>query len=206
MSTKVEINGEEVEVFTAAEVQERETTVRTAVEGEYKPKVTELETKLTDAQKAATLRAEEFGQLRRLTDDQKLKLSATELALYENQVTLDDERKKTAASADAAKKSSIEAAIRAQVGVDQKVFDEAKKMYELIGIEDNTPEGITTRVKAAIGALGTTAPDLLAAAGFSSGSFEPPKPANKDSESYADSEAGKAAAADLGIILEAPKK
>lgn len=206
MSQKIEINGVDTEVFTEEEVMARETAARTAVEGEYKPKLEEATTKLTAAEQAAAARAAEFGQFRRLSDEQVKQLSEKDTIIYRNQELLAEEQKKNLDSATTIKKASIDAAIRAAVGTDQKIFDEAKKMYDLIGIEDNSPEGVATRVKAAIGALGTTAPDLLAAAGFSSGSFEPPKQAQQGEESFADSERGKQGASELGIIIEAPKQ
>lgn len=206
MSQKIDIDGVETEVFTEAEVAARETAAKAAVEGQYKPQLEDLTGKLTAAEQAAAARAVEFGQFRKLTEDQVKQLSEKDAIIYANQLALEEERKKNATAAETTKKSNIDAAIRAQVGTDQKVFDEAKKMYELIGIEDNSPEGIATRVKAAIGALGTTAPDLLAAAGFAGGSFEPPKPAQQGDKSFADTEQGKQGAAELGIIIEAPKK
>lgn len=207
MSQKVEINGEEVEVFTAAEVQERETTVRTAVEGEWKPKVDTLESDLKGAKTALATRANEFAQFRKLSDEQVAKLGDAERTIYENQLSLAEKDEKIAESDKRVYEGNVTSAIRAKVGNDQKLFDKVRDMYKIINLEDLTPEQIATRVNAAVGAIGQTEPDLLAAAGFSmGGGFEPPKAKEEGQKSYADTEEGKAAAAALGIILEAPKQ
>lgn len=210
MSQKVEIDGVEVEVYTTAEHTAALAATKTQVEGEWKPKVDDLTGKLTEAEKAAAKRAAEFGAARgefqRLSDEQQSKLTATELTLYKNQELLVEKDKQLGESNKTAHANAVDAAIRAKVGTDQKLFEETKKMYQIIGLEDSTPEGIQKRATAALGALGTTEPNLLASAGFGSGSFEPPQAAGEGEKSFADSERGKAGAAELGIILEAPKK
>ena len=199
-------DGSEIEVFTADEVAARETAVRTAVEGEYKPKLTEAEQKLAEAAKAAGDRAREFGEFRKLSEEQVAKLSEAERVIYENGLLLQAEREKNAAAAKTARETSITAAIRARVGTDQKVFDRVRTMYDLVNLDDATPEGVAARAAAALGALGQTEPDLLASIGLTAGGgYQPPQRQEGD-KSFADTEAGKQGAALLGLMVEEPKK
>ena len=81
-------------------------------------------------------------------------------------------------------------------------------MWSIIGIDAVTPEQMDSKTKMILGAISQTEPDLLASvSGFSNGSFEPPvdKNASKTDGSFADTDKGKAIAADLGLTLE-PKK
>lgn len=206
MSQKVEINGEEVEVFTTEEVAARETAVRTEVEGVYKPQLEDATKKLTAAEEAAAKRALEFGQFRKLSEEQVKQLSEKDAIIYANQLQIQEGKEREDASKKSAKESAVTAAIRSKVGTNEKLFTEAQKMYGLLGLDDATPEGIAQRVTAALGALGSTQPDLLAGAGFSGGSFEPPKQKEKAEETFADKEAGKELAGKLGLTLEEPKK
>lgn len=203
---KIEHEGAEIEVYTADEVAARETAARTAVEGEFKPKLTDAETKLADANKRLSERAGEFAQFRKLNEEQVAKLSVAERTIYENQVAMQQKDEQIAANNKKVYESAVVAAIKGKIGADQALFDKVKGMYDLINLDDATPEGIAARVNAALGAIGGTQPDLLAAAGVSFGSHEPPKPKEQEKATFADSEAGKAGAAELGIMVEAPKK
>lgn len=209
MSHKLEIDGVEVDVFTSEEVAAREAGVRTTVEGEYKPKLTAAETETARVAKLLEDRTKEFGQARtefkRLSDEQYAKLDEKDKVIYDNQLLLADKDKTITESNQKAKESAIDSAIRAKVGSDANLFTKVKEMYGLINLEDLTPDAISVRVAAALGAIGTTAPDLLAAAGFSSGGFEPPQ-RDVGKESFADTERGKEIAKSLGISLEAPKQ
>lgn len=199
-------DGTEIEVFTAEEVTAREAAVRTAVEGEYKPQLTEAQQKLAEAATAAAKRAAEFGEFRKLSDEQVTKLSDAERIIYENGLLLQAERDKNATATKTARDTAIATAIRARVGTDQKVFDKVREMYNLITLDDATPEGIAARAAAALGALGQTEPDLLASIGLTAGGgYQPPQQQQGD-KSYADSEAGKAGAEALGLMTEAPKE
>lgn len=204
MTMKVEIDGAQVEVYTAAEVTERETATRTAVEGEYKPKLTAAEAESKRLEGLLEVRAGEFGKVRQLNEDQVAKLTVADRTIYENQQALAAEQKKTADANKLAHESAVTAALRSKTGTDEKLFTEAKKMYEIIGLDDMTPEGISARAAAAVGALGGTQPDLLASAGFVGGGYQPPQK-NDGEKDFSDTERGKAVAAELGITLEAPK-
>lgn len=200
----MELNGEEVEVYTAAEVTERETAAKKAVTDEFTPKLTAAEAETKRLEGVLEVRSGEIRGIKKLSDDAVSKLTAAERVIYENGLELAKANEKNAEIAKASHESAVIAAIRTKTGTDQKLFDETKKMYEILGLDDGTPEGINARAAAALGALGGTQPDLLAAAGFVGGNYAPPVQKEGD-KSFADSEAGKAGAAELGLMTEAPK-
>lgn len=194
--------GATIDVYTAEELAAK----ATEVENTYKPQVTTLTEKLTDAEKRMAERAGEFAQFRKLSDDQVKELSVAQRTIYENSLLLQAEREKNAGADKQAYESAVGQAIRAKVGNDPKLIEKAREMYDLIGLEDVTPEQIQARAAAAVGALSQTQPDMVASLGFTNGSFEPPKAKEAGEQSYADTEAGKAAAKALGLTLEPPKQ
>lgn len=201
---KVDIGGIETEVFTTEEVVAREAAVRTTVEGEYQPKLTAAETERARLSGLVDARSREIigmdTKFQKLTKDQQEKLTDTEARLYKNQELIVERDAAIAETSKRAHDSAVDAAIRAKVGTDAKLFEKMKEMYPLIQLEDLTPEQITTRVNAVFGAIGSTAPDLLASAGFGGGGFEPPaRSASKDS--FADSDRGKGVAKSLGLAV-----
>ncbi len=201
---EVEINGEMVEVYTAAERDADIAAAKTAVEGEWKPKVDGLTKDLTEAQKAAAARSGEFKEFRRLSEEQVEKLSEANRVIYQNTVLLADKDAKLAEGEKNTRETAINAAIAAKVS-DAKVAAEVRKMYDIIGLDDSTPEKIAERTQAALGALGANQPDMLAAVGLGGGTWEPPTTARTE-KSFADTDNGKALAAELGLQVEAPKK
>lgn len=207
MSQKVEINGEEVEVFTGAEVEERAAAAAKAKEEEFGKTREQIEKERDEARAMLAQRTQSVLEFRKLNEEQKAKLSLAELALYENQEALHAEREKIAAADKKAYDNAVAASIRAQVGRDDKLFEEVHKMYDLIGLDDSTEDGIKGRVTAAVGALKAQQPDLLATINVTAGGqFEPPKPAEQAQETYADTAAGKELAAKLGLTVEPPKQ
>lgn len=194
--------GATIEVYTAEELAAK----AIEVENTYKPQVTQLTEKLTDAEKRMAERAGEFAQFRKLSDDQVKELSVAQRTIYENSLLLQAEREKNAGADKQAYESAVGQAIRSKVGNDPKLIEKAREMYDLIGLEDVTPEQIQARAAAAVGALSQTQPDMVASLGFTNGSFEPPKAKETGEQSYADTEAGKAAAKALGLTLEPPKQ
>ncbi len=201
---KVEIDGAEVEVYTAEEHTAALEAAKTAVKGEYEPKVAELTGQLTEAQKAAAERSGQFKEFRKLSEEQVEKLSEAQKTIYQNTVLLAEKDAKIAEGAKISRDSAITAAIAAKVS-DTKVAAEVRKMYDIIGLTDDTAEGIAARTTAALGALGANQPDLLASVGLGGGTFDVPAPRN-DKKSFADTDAGKALAAELGLLTELPKK
>lgn len=203
-----ENENEEIEVFTAEEVAERETAAKAAVEGEYKPKLEDATKKLTAAEEAAAQRALEFGQFRKLSDEQVKALSEKDAIIYNNSIKLQEAMEREAAGKKAALEATVETALRAKAGTDEKLFEKMKATWGLINVEANTPEQIEQKTMMVLGAISTTQPDLVASVqGFSGGSFEPPKDNKlKEGESFADTPAGKQAAAELGLMTEPPKQ
>lgn len=200
---KIEIDGVETEVFTAEEVE----AAKTAVKGEYEPKLTAAEAEKVRLDGLLKERAEEFKGFRKLNEEQVAKLDASQRVIYENGLALEKEREINAGHAKTAKDAAIDTAIRAKVGKNDKLFEETKKMYEIVGINDTTVEGIAKRATAAFGALASDQPDLLASAGFASGgNFSPPLEGEGDDKGFGTTEAGKDFAKKMGLIIEPPKK
>lgn len=197
---------EEIEVYTAAEVAERETAARTAVEGEYKPKLDDAHAKLTDAEKRATERAGEFAQFRKLSDDQVKALGVAERQIYENGLALEQERQKNAGFEKDRIETLKKTTVAAKVGKNEKLAAKILESWDIVNIAATTPEQVEQKTMAILGMFSTTEPDLVASvAGFGGGSFEPPKEKGSDGTAFGETAAGKAAAADLGLIIE-PKK
>lgn len=205
MVQKVDIDGVETEVYTAAEVEAVRGETRTAVEGEFTPKLTAAETEKARLEGLLQVRAGEFKEVRKLSDEAVAKLTVAERTIYENGLAIAASNQRTEEANANAKKATIESTLRAKVGSDTKLFEEARKMYDLLGLEDLTPEQIAIRADAALGAVARVQPDLLAAAGFAGGSFEPPKQV-QTTESFADTERGRQGASELGLKVEEPKK
>lgn len=206
MAHKLEIDGVEVDVFTTDEVAARETATRTAVEGEWKPKFETAEQERVRLDGLLTARAKEFEgartEFKRLSEEQVAKLDIAQRTIYENGLALQTEREQRNKIEKTAHDSAVDVAISARVKGNKELFTKVKEMYGLVGLSDITPEQITTRVNAAFGALGQTAPDLLASAGFGGGGYEPPKREDDGKESFADSERGKAGIKQLNIAMD----
>lgn len=200
--------GKEVEAFLPDEVTVKVAEAVTAKEAEFTPKIKNLEEELGGAKRALGERANQFAEFRKLNGETVAKLSDAERVIYENGLKLKEESDKRAEVEKKARESQIESAIRAKAGTDEKLFTKMKDMWGVIGIEAVTPEQIEQKTKMILGAISTTEPDLLASvAGFSNGSFAPPVDPNqkKSDGSFADTDKGKAIAADLGLTLESKK-
>lgn len=206
MSQKVTIDGVETEVFTADEVQAATVAAVTLKETEFGTIKNGLETELGTTKKALAERTSEFAQFRKLNDEQVAKLSEAERTIYENGVALNDEREKNQKIEKDNKEKALDAAIRVKAGTDDKLFTKMKETYAIINIDAQTPEEVERKLNMVIGAIQTTEPNLVAAIPGFSGSFEPKKPELKEGETFADTPAGKKAAAELGLTLEVPKK
>lgn len=212
MTMKVQNDdGQEVEVYTADEVQAQTAiAVATAVaakETEFGAVKTELEGKLTDAEKRAQERAGEFAQFRKLSEEDKAKLTVAERTIYENGLALDEANKARVAGETAALTERVNGVIKSKAGDNVKLTEKMKEIWPLITIEATTPEQIEAKAQMVLGAISTTTPDLLASvAGFGGGSYQPPVVVAKEGETFADTSAGKGLANDLGLTLEPPKK
>lgn len=209
MSKKIEIDGVETEVFMADEVSAQVGAKEKELTEVWGKEKTELTGKLTAAEEANAKRAREFaearGKFKELSDEQYAKLDEVNRTLYDNQKLLADKDVQLGEADKKVYDSSIDAAIRAKVGNDQKIIDKVKEMYAMIGIDDVTPEGMQQRVNAAVGAVSQTTPDLVAGLHRVGGTFAPPVVEQKK-ESFADTERGKAGAKFLGLEPEEKKK
>lgn len=207
MAKLYDANGAEVEAFLPDEVATQISTAVAAKETEFTTVKTELEGKLADTETRLKERSGEFAQFRKLNDEQVAKLSVAERTIYENGLALQQEREKNITLEKQRHDSTVEAAIRAKVGTDEKLYTKVKDMWAVFGIEANTQEQIDQKTLMIIGAIGTTEPDLIASVnGFQGGSYTPPVQQKEGEKSFADTDVGKAGAAELGITLEAPKK
>lgn len=202
--------GKEVEAFLPSEMDAKVTEAVKAKEAEFAPKIKTLEDELGTAKKNLGERANQFAQFRKLTDEQAAELSEKDRIIYENQLKLQKADEDRIESEKKNREAAIDAAIKAKAGTDEKLFGKMKEMWGMIGIEATTPEQMEQKTKMILGAISTTEPDLLASvAGFSNGSFAPPKldgEKKDEDKTFADSERGKAMAADLGLKLGPDKK
>lgn len=206
MTIKIEHEGQEIEVYTAAEMTAREAEARTAVENEYKPKLSAEQAEKARLEGLLTSRAEEFKGFRKLSDEAVAKLGEAERIIYENGVALAEANEKVAAGEKEKRANAITASIKAKVGNNEALATKVKDMYQLVGLDDSTPEGVEKRVLAALGALGQVEPDIVAQIqGFQGGSYVPPVTVKAD-EGFGATERGKAGAAELGLVIEPPKK
>jgi hypothetical protein len=198
-------DGTIVEVFTAEEVQAQTTAAVTAKESEWGKTKEQIERERDEARTALGERANEFAQFRKLSDEQVKKLDEKDRIIYENGLALNAEREKNATEAKKQHDAAVEAAIRAKAGTDEKLFGKIKDMYALINIEAVTPEQISNKVLATLGAISTIEPDLLASVAGFSGGYQAPKVEQKEGETFADTVAGKGLAKEIGLELETPK-
>jgi hypothetical protein len=157
-----------------------------------------------EARKALGERTTEFGQFRKLREEDLLKLSVAERALYDNQQALAKMNEDSAAKDKAASEARVDAAIKSKAGTNEKLAVRMKEMWGVIGVEAITPEQIEQKTAMVLGAISTTQPDLVATVSGFSGGYQPPQAVAKDGETFADTKAGQAAAKDLGLILEPP--
>lgn len=199
--------GEEIEVFTADEVTARESAAATAKEAELKPQLDKSAAELLEAKTALGKRANEFAEFRKLRDEDVAKLDEKDRIIYENQLKIKDAEERRVASEETTKKAAVAAVIKAKAGEGTKLAQKMTEMWDIISVAADTPEQIEAKALMVLGAISTTTPDLLSSAnGFSGGAFLPPQPKHEEQNSFADTENGKQFAADLGLVIEAPKK
>lgn len=205
MATFKDADGNDVEAFTEAEVAAKVTTAVTAKEAEYTPKLTALETELTGAKTALAERAGEFKQFRKLSDEAVAKLDAAQRTIYENGITLEEERQKRVTLEKTTYDSNVKAAIKAKAGSNDKLEAKMLEMWPLLGIEANTSEQMAQKAQMLLGAIAQTEPDLVATVANFTGAHLPPGEKLKEGQTFADSERGKAGASELGLSIEMPK-
>lgn len=202
MAKLYDSEGAEVEAFLQADVDAKVTAAVTTKETEFTTVRTTLEQELTQAKTALGERAKEFSNFRKLNDEVVAKLSVTERMIYENQIALQEEREKNVVADKARIESQVDSALRAKAGSDDKLFGKMKDMWNIIGIDAQTPEAIENKTKMILGAISTTEPDLIASvAGFKGGSWQLPQEQKKDDDNIPRTESGKKFAEALGLKL-----
>lgn len=204
--------GEEIEVFTAAEVTEQVTKAtedtKKIANDEFGKTKAQIEAERDEAKKALGERTSEFGKFRKLNDETLAKLSIAERTIYENQKVADDREQIRVKKEQEDQAARVDVALRSKAGKDEKLFTKMKELWGAIQIDAVTPEQIENKTLMVLGAIQTTQPDLLASvSGFSSGRYVPPGTSSGDKkDSFADTERGKAAAKELGLDFEPKKK
>lgn len=196
-----EKSGEEIEVYTAEEVQAKVQ----AKETEFGTIKTGLESELKNAKDALGDRAREFGQFRELHKDVVDKLDVAQRTIYENQKAQHDSQIARETEEKTRIGNQVDAALRAKSGTDEKLFTKMKEMWDVVTIDARTPEEIDRKTLMILGAIGQTEPDLVASIqGFSGGSYIPPKTTSVE-PGFGETEAGKGLAKDLGLDFVPPK-
>jgi hypothetical protein len=210
MAKLYDSEGTEVTAYLPEELDTKVSEAVKAKETEFSTKEKTLQEELAGAKKALGDRAEQFSQFRKLNDEQKAKLTEVERINYENTLALNKQQEERAEFEKKNKENMIESVIRSKAGTDEKLFTKMKGMWEIFGVEANTPEQMEQKSRMILGAIGQSEPDLLASvAGFSNGSFAPPPVAGEKKEedkTFADTPKGKAIANELGLKLEPDKK
>lgn len=199
-------DGVEIDVYTAEEVTAREAAAVKVKEDEFGKTKAEIEAERDEAKRLLGERAGEFKNLRRLSDDAITKLSLAERTIYENGLALEKAAKDREDGEVKAREASVKSFLKSKAGDNEKLLTKMEDMWKIIGIDAKTPEEIEHKTNMILGAIGTTEPDLIASVAGFSGGFIPKKEQPKEGESFADTEAGKGFASELGLTLEVPKK
>ena len=196
----------EIEVFTADEVQAKADEAAAAAEAKLKPDLEKATGEVTRLDGLLKSRAKEFAGFRELNEEQVAKLDEKDRIIYENQKAIKASEDARIADTQAAQKAQIAAAIEAKAGGNTKLAEKMTSMWDIITVDAKTPQEIEAKLLMVLGAISTTAPDLLATvAGFSGGSYVPPKTTGGDGKSFADTPEGQAFAKSIGLDLEGKK-
>lgn len=206
MPKTIELDGEQVEVFTAAEVEAAKTEIKTTVEAEYAPKLADLTTKITAAETAAAARAGEFTNFRKLSDEQVAALAEKDRIIYQNSLVLKEEQDKRVALEKTTHDNAVTSVIKGKAGTNADLQKKMEEMWPLIQIEALTPEQMEAKAQMVLGAISTTTPNLLAGVIGFTGSYAPPSGDDDGKKGFGETERGKAMAGALGLLTEAPKK
>lgn len=206
MAKLFDAEGNPVEAFLPEEHTAGITAAVTAKEAEFGTKLTDAEKKIQEKEAALAARAAEFGQFRKLNEETLAKLSEAERTIYQNQLLAKEEADKRIATEKAQHEAAVDAIIAKKAGDNTALKTKMKEMWSVIAVEATTPEQMEQKTAMILGAIGSTQPDLVASVAGFTGSHVPPVKVQKEGESFADTERGKAGAAELGLTLEPPKK
>ena len=188
---------EEIEVYTAEELQAK-------IE-EKETEKAQIVKERDEARVALGNRTAEFGQFRKLNDGAKAKLSEAEKLNYENSLLLHEQLEKNKELEKNVRQSQVDSILRAKVGNDDKLFQKAKETWNIININAETPDEIDAKSRMVLGALGIQDTNPVASVGNFSGGYLPPGAQGSEGKTFADTDRGRAAAAELGIVLEVKK-
>lgn len=196
-------DGTEIEVYTAEDVAAR---VKEKEDAFGKTK-SELEAERDEARNALGERSGEFRQFRKLNDEMVKKLSVADRTIYENGLALNEAREKAEAREKSQRDADVARVISEKAKGDAKLIEKMTEMWPLMGLASDTPEQMAQKAQAVLGAIGATQPDLVASvAGFSGGSYMPPNATEDGEKGFGETDRGKAAAAELSLMTEPPKK
>jgi hypothetical protein len=202
MSKFYDVDGNELDGFLADEVKTQVDAGIETAKGEFSKIESDLKTENERINGLLNSRKDEFSNFRKLNDDVVAKLGVAERTIYENGLALQKSSEDRINFEKKIYDSTVDTAIRAKSGSDEKLFTKMKDMWGVIGVNANTPEEIESKTRMIIGAISTTEPDLLASvSGFSGGSWKAPSKDDDKEKSFADSERGKAGAVELGLKL-----
>lgn len=198
---EIEQDGKTITVYTQEEVAAQVEAAKTEVSGELGTKLTAAEAEKTRLEGLLNERAGEFGQFRKLNEEQKAKLSQAELANYQIQEQLNTANESIASLKGEIAQGKIDAVIAAQCGNDPDLITKVKTMYGKIDMPAGSPEEIAARVRAAFGAIAPQDRNVAAfiASTGGNGAYQPPQPQNaadKPSERVAQG------AQELGLKIE----
>lgn len=210
MPKTIELDGAEVEVYTAEEVQASKEAAaqeaRTAADAEWTPKLTEATTKLTDTEKRLQERTGEFNNFRKLNEDQVAKLSEAERTIYENGLALQKANDDRVAAETRNQKDAIANVIRSKAGTNAELQKKMEEMWPIIGIEATTSEQLEYKALAVMGAISTTSPNLIAGVAGFTGSYAPPGAGDEEKKGFGETERGQAIADALGLKTKPDEK
>ena len=193
-------DGEEIEVFTATEVQ----TQISAKETEFNTEKATLNGRVTELSQALEDRAGQFKQVRKLSEESVSKLSMAERTIYENGLVLAEAIEGKKIAEEKIVTGQVDTAIRSLTGTDDKLFAEMKKMWGIVGIEATDVTSIDSKAKMIVGMLSVSQPDLIAGVqGFSGGGFIPAGERNVQNNSHVSTERLSQGAKELGLDAKA---
>ena len=176
--------GEEIEVFTAAE---RDAHANTLIEAKVGETTKEFEARIKEEDEAYALQRDRVGGLIQLTETQKAKLTDNEKVIYANQERVEADRVKVETDTKTHWDNEVEKEIKAKANGNADLEAKMRANLAFINIDARSAEQVAAKVALARGGVFEQNPDLLAVAGGFSGTVYPggQKPTEKK-ESFAD--------------------
>lgn len=198
MAKLFDAEGNEVEAFTA---EERDAHVAAEVEKKVGETKAEYEARIKEKEEAFELQKGNLGRLVQLTETQKNKLSEAEKAIYENQMRMEEDRKKAEDAIKARWEAEVEKEVKAKSLGNPDLEKKIRDNLALVNIEPTTIEQVQAKVALARGGVFEQTPDLLATVGGFTGGVYPNTPV-VEKKSHADTPEGKKAMEAMGMITD----